>query len=292
MFKDRDLLTSIAISIAAHLALIGAASFIYLGSFTPPAPEPKKEFHVKISSDKPLKRLPIARAGSEGPVTSFPGYGGPISDTISTGDDDKTGSGLEREEHFTEFMVRGQTEESRALPDKRAPVYSTETVSKRKVRDDVISDDKNALLIESQTEMEAGQAEVELPKEFTTEMPGFTPVSSGGRGDAFSYKPLKGYGGRGALGGGGGGGSGIDDYFMADLVVYKDPDDGKKYFKITIMSGTEVEKFKVIPKDILFLVDCSLSIQSELAGFKEGMNRCLEKLSKNDTFNIIKFDSN
>ena len=94
ILPDRDIITSALISIAAHALFLALAAFVCLGGVKAPPEEPKKEFNVKISSDKPLRRLALSRAGSVGPVTTVPGYGGPVSDTLATGIADETNKGL------------------------------------------------------------------------------------------------------------------------------------------------------------------------------------------------------
>lgn len=281
------------ISAAAHAVVLLTAAFVLIGTM-PQAerPAPAQEaFHVKIASDKPIKKFLVSRAGSEGPVKGVPGYGGPQADALSTGIDDKQGKGLQRKEEFSELLVREKIESKRELPDRRAADRAPEAPASRLVRDDIVSEDKDALEIVTQTELAVPPDEF-LPKEFTKEMPGFTPVTAGSAASAVSYKPLRGAGGEGAFGGGGGGGgTGDGEYLIADLIVYKDPSDGKNYFKITVMGGKEAAGFKVFPKDVTFLIDTSLSIQPEIVGFKKGLYYCLDHLNADDTFNLVKFEA-
>lgn len=121
-------------------------------------------------------------------------------------------------------------------------------------------------------------------------MPGFTPVEGtfgnsmfdrgGGlresKGDILKYESL--------------------DEFL-DIRVYKyadpkvtQPAQGGKYFMIKIFAKPDAKGFKVMPKEILFTIDCSLSISPErLEEFKRGISACLKNLNKDDVFNIVAF---
>ncbi|HTL71252.1 MAG TPA: VWA domain-containing protein [Candidatus Eisenbacteria bacterium] len=126
-------------------------------------------------------------------------------------------------------------------------------------------------------------------------MPGFTPGSTGG-------------GGAGGTGSGSPGGSpdgliqpsentrditpygALDEFLDIEVLRYDDPSDGQKYFQVKIFAKKGVRVFKVMPKEILFTVDASLSISPDrLAEFKEGITYCLKNLNKGDLFNIVAF---
>ena len=127
-------------------------------------------------------------------------------------------------------------------------------------------------------------------------MPGFTPIGTGG-------------------GGGGGAGSGspggfadgvdqgvgeskaaiakygaLDDVMDVQVFTYRDPSDSKKYFMIKILAKKDAKVFHVMPKEIIFTIDCSLSIRKDrLVEMQRGIHYCLEHLNKEDLFNIIAF---
>ena len=130
-------------------------------------------------------------------------------------------------------------------------------------------------------------------------MPGFTPMSSGG-------------------GGGGGTGSGspggfadgidngvaeskldiakygaLDDFMDIQVFTYQDPLDSQKYFMIKILAKKDTKVFHVMPKEILFTIDCSLSIrQDRLQEVQRGIRYCLDHLNQEDLFNIVSFKDN
>jgi Ca-activated chloride channel family protein len=59
---------------------------------------------------------------------------------------------------------------------------------------------------------------------------------------------------------------------------------------IKIFANKNAGQFTVMPKEILFTIDCSLSISPERLGeFKRGITYCLTNLNKDDLFNIVAF---
>ena len=78
---------------------------------------------------------------------------------------------------------------------------------------------------------------------------------------------------------------------LLDIILekYRDPDTGEKYFKLTI-SVKEGVRLKVLPKEILFLIDSSKSItQKKLYYLKQGLVSAMKRLNRGDRFNLIAF---
>ncbi len=136
-------------------------------------------------------------------------------------------------------------------------------------------------------------------------MPGFTP-SQGGRSGIGGLGTGEGRGMGGGMGDGPGGsgisegydegGSGVakyeplDNFMDIQVYTYQDPADSQKYFMIKIYAKPGAEALKVMPKEILFTIDCSLSISKDrLDEFKRGIRYCLTHLNRGDVFNIIAF---
>jgi hypothetical protein len=118
-------------------------------------------------------------------------------------------------------------------------------------------------------------------------MPGFTPRSKGhGRGGDSDYE-LSGRVGepkRSASKY-----ESIDAFLDIDVATYVDPSDKAKYYRIKIFAKKDA-KLRVMPKEIIFTIDCSLSISSDrLEEFKKGIRYCLTNLNPGDVFNIVAF---
>lgn len=74
-----------------------------------------------------------------------------------------------------------------------------------------------------------------------------------------------------------------------DLEKYRDPATGEKFFKLTIGVKEDV-RLKVLPKEILFLIDSSKSITpKKLYHLKQGLVSAMKELNKGDRFNLIAF---
>ncbi|MCG3176801.1 MAG: hypothetical protein MOGMAGMI_01765 [Candidatus Omnitrophica bacterium] len=81
----------------------------------------------------------------------------------------------------------------------------------------------------------------------------------------------------------------VDDFLDIELYTYEDPSDKGRYFmaKIFVKKGA---RLRVMPKEIVFLIDSSLSINRDrLEEFKQGLTRCLKDLNDEDVFNITAF---
>jgi len=82
----------------------------------------------------------------------------------------------------------------------------------------------------------------------------------------------------------------LDDLLRARLYTYQDPDESQGFFMVVIEPRKDREKFEVIPKDIVFVIDSSRSIlQHKLDRYLNGLKQCLKELNQGDRFNIIEF---
>jgi uncharacterized protein YegL len=82
----------------------------------------------------------------------------------------------------------------------------------------------------------------------------------------------------------------MENQLQYHLSTYHDPHSAEKYFQLTIQVNAPATRLPTIPKEIVFLVDCSLSIDSaRLEQFKEGIRYCLTHLNPGDRFNILAF---
>jgi hypothetical protein len=81
----------------------------------------------------------------------------------------------------------------------------------------------------------------------------------------------------------------LDEFLDIEVYTYADPAEKKNYYMIKIFAKKNAP-LKVMPKEVLFTVDCSLSISPDrLDEFKKGITRCLKNLNEGDVFNIVAF---
>lgn len=80
----------------------------------------------------------------------------------------------------------------------------------------------------------------------------------------------------------------IDKYLDIGLAVYEDPS-GENYFKLSISVKKGIN-FRVIPKEVIFLIDSSKSITAEkLEYFKKAVLSALRGLNAEDKVNVVAF---
>lgn len=81
----------------------------------------------------------------------------------------------------------------------------------------------------------------------------------------------------------------VDDFLDIELYTYEDPRDGQKYYMIKIFAKKGA-RLRVMPKEIVFLIDSSLSINRDrLDEFKRGLAESLRDLNPQDVFNVTAF---
>ncbi len=75
------------------------------------------------------------------------------------------------------------------------------------------------------------------------------------------------------------------------LATHRDDSDG--YFTLVIHPPKDLETIPRVPREMIFVLDCSGSMRGEPIGVaKRAMERCLKRLAPGDTFQIIRFSSN
>lgn len=131
---------------------------------------------------------------------------------------------------------------------------------------------------------------IEFPRDFLETMPGYTPKTTAGAFESFKEDILsKLSGGRSAIRSKGKS-SRLEEYLVCNLYMYEDPQNRQKYFKMTIRAGRDANALDKMKKEMIFLVDCSLSMQPErLEKFKRGVEYCLHNLNPGDLFNVLAF---
>lgn len=130
-----------------------------------------------------------------------------------------------------------------------------------------------------------------LPEDFYEKMPGFTPkwnpmvkeiaTAENPEIKPRQYKPLISKKSKF---------TDLKEYLISEIQTYQDPDTGEKYFQINMKVGKDNEELKTIPKEVVFLIDCSKSTtEKRFRQFKEGLEYSLQNLNPDDAFNILAF---
>ncbi len=84
----------------------------------------------------------------------------------------------------------------------------------------------------------------------------------------------------------------LDDLLTVRLFTHHRPGETRGYFELLVEPRKDKKDFRLIPKDIIFLVDSSKSItQRKLNSYVEGLKSCLRALAPQDRFNIVEFKS-
>ncbi len=82
----------------------------------------------------------------------------------------------------------------------------------------------------------------------------------------------------------------LDEFLDIEVYTYEDYKTREKYFMIKIFAKKGKKQFHVMPKEIIFTIDSSLSISPDrLEEVKKGIQYCLTHLNKDDLFNIVAF---
>ncbi len=85
----------------------------------------------------------------------------------------------------------------------------------------------------------------------------------------------------------------LDDLLAVRLFTYHAPNEPDGYFMLVIEPRRDRSEFDIIPKDIVFVVDSSSSIQPpKLERYVEGLQRCVAALNPRDRFDIVEFKTN
>lgn len=139
------------------------------------------------------------------------------------------------------------------------------------------------VITESTSPAPALHSSIETPGAFGENMFAFTPRQVGVQDPVYSM--FSGFGP-----GDGTGQRMIDEFISVKVATYQDPSDGEKYYQISIAPGKDADKLPVMPKEVIFLMDASLSIQKErLDQFIRGIQYSIANLNPGDRYNIYTF---
>ncbi|MEQ8167327.1 MAG: VIT and VWA domain-containing protein, partial [Candidatus Eremiobacterota bacterium] len=84
-----------------------------------------------------------------------------------------------------------------------------------------------------------------------------------------------------------------EEDFGLNLLTYKDRGDNQGFFLLIASPGQELDKTKILPKDIIFVIDTSGSMYDEdkITYAQKALKFCLSNLNGKDRFNVVTFNS-
>ncbi len=290
--NQKTIFFSIGISLLLHGLFFVSSTHMDIKAIYTPVVQSKKLFRIKsLKTTLPARKV---QAKEKETYVEMLRFQSPLSN-----------SGLTIASIDAQIDVEQKTELHKPVAKVKEPAV----ISKRKEIDLIEEDRKNykdlmpkakrktreALVkIAEQPDMDitAGSDEVfdagDEEGDFFDKMPGFTPQLKTAISESVSKgdETAKGKGTikrKRRLGN-------LKRFFDSVLFTYEDLEDGQKYYKISIKVGDDGVRLATIPKEIIFLVDCSLSTQRErLDEFKKGIKYSLNRLNPQDTFNILAF---
>ncbi|MBU4334610.1 MAG: VWA domain-containing protein, partial [Candidatus Omnitrophica bacterium] len=295
MKVKKSIFSSIILSVLIHVLLLSGVAGIKVTAEHSQEirQKTKKFFDVKtIQKDvvikKPVRRKEIVYVDSL--KFEKPGFTKSINKMVEDEQTIKKEDDAAEKKEDIELVNKLKSQAIDDLKENEKNKVEFRKKTQRETADDIISDEELDVeqMIFDQKEF---LKQEEVPKDFYEKMPGFTPERSTGmanlqKGDFLStliqgHSPVI----RRA--------ASIED-IRKELVwsysTYQDPEDGQKYFKISIGATRSNVSLVKIPKEIIFLIDCSISIeQDRLEEFKKGISYCLKHLNEEDRFNIMAF---
>ena len=289
MKNKKIIIYSIVSSVLAHVLVIIIAVYVEIPGVYFVLRKTKQFFNVDrliredaVRRSRPRKEYPLH---SEIIRFESPEYGEFAGGFLQEADEVKEPSLEAPTELISEPVAISELEDE--LIEEESDLIQLADARLRDTREDLVA----APEISAEGDFEAAKEleEAALPEEFMDKMPGFTPqvakdIDQLSRGSVKAKIPSGAFIERKTDF------TELTQYLAYGLYTYQDPRDGQKYYQLNIRSGKDVADIKSIPKEIIFLVDCSLSIQPRrLEQFKDGIDYCLRNLGPEDHFNIIAF---
>ncbi len=297
MDNRKTLTLSIILSVLLHGLLLVLSSNIVIPGFKTKAERRTRLFRIKtIKKEIPRQVIQEKRIVSSKPLKfESPHYGEDAARAIEREERKiKKEEMIKPEEEPAEPLEKALLEESEPLtPPVEMDVSAVGDAALRVTRKDLFDDQdvpSEAVLVSPDDFFERGQ----VPRDFYEKMPGFTPSISKeaaprlaadkpepARRMETKYSPAIKAKKRASR---------LDEALVFELSKYVDPQDHYKYFKIEIKVAQGSENFKALPKEIMFLIDCSFSIKEKrFEQFQEGIKYALSNLNEGDAFNVIAF---
>jgi uncharacterized protein YegL len=292
----RDMITSITLSCVAHIAFLVYAAHLFVPAMrTESRPARKKISFVMKSLDTKIPRKIKVRPKKIASQDVLKFENRSEAQTASTMTMEEL---AERQKPRIPLKVSASKDES-VLPEQKSidaldetkKFHKSESPKRQRetrphLMDTVDTPDADVFVSPEDFAQDTGAS-----KEFYDKMPAFTPASSGiqidlsdaGREPETYREPV----------------SSIQrvadfkdykDYLVSQVAIYQDPQDRYKYYKISIRIGEQGVQLASLPKEIIFLIDCSTSMREDrMEEFKKGISYALRNLNPGDTFNIFTF---
>lgn len=298
MKEKRILLLSAFFSILAHLLLVAATFFIWIPGVSGTGPSPERHFFVKTVN------LPKAGAAASGQ----PGGAARAGQVRRLKFENPGASSRQAVAHHFEAAAGAiKTPDNPLAP---APLLAPELgtprldATAREALKEQISLPRHSVqhagapqqpeILIPQLGVGTGEdlGEKAVPEEFREQMPAFTPARApqsggdlSGAGASWEAQALSPFGLESADEH-----ESLDPFLNVSILTFQNSQTHQSYFQVSIYSSPKASELAVIPKEILFLVDASLSIQNRrLHAFREGIKHAIENLNPDDKFNIFVF---
>ncbi|MFC1576885.1 VWA domain-containing protein [Candidatus Omnitrophota bacterium] len=278
---------SLGVSVVAHTMFFACATNVKLPGIRTVLERSTRFFNIEsLKKDIPQQKEIRKRGVAYVQALKFeaPSYAESLKSLMDKDKEIEKPALVSKEEKITESLMADKREELDKLIDKEK---EKKAESRRDTRKDLV---EVADLSDEEVFVRPADS-IDEHSDFFDKMPGFTPQASDdildesvrGAGSGFSGSYTSAIRRKTDY-------ADLNEYLVCGLATYEDPDDGQKYYKLMIRAGRDASTFPRIPKEIVFLVDCSLSTQRErLDQFKKGLRYCLERLNRDDYFNIAAF---
>jgi len=296
MKVKKEIIQSLILSLLAHSLVFMTSANIFIAGVDPDVREEKKEktFLIKtLQRDIPQIRKVTNKKIDSQDLLKFenPQQAGSSQSLLQEVQEKEKFSSEREDDPLAEMKAASLIDKiKRTLNDKK--YESTREQPKRQTRAGLIkradTPDANVFVSPEDFSRQTGASE-----EFFDKIPGVTPkltdrsmnLSKGKRGgDDFSIKQDASTIKKKSIQGD------YKKYLNSKVSIYADPNDKYKYYKISVRVGEDGLNLSSMPKEIIFLIDCSISTQkARLEQFKMGIEYALKNLNPQDSFNIFAF---
>lgn len=279
--QDRALTVSVGLSLFLHAAFLVVALLWHLPGAKDWTEKTKRFFDVRSAESGPLQP---GRGDAVRGYQAKMGFQNPTAPARTRETIDPKFESPKPKDRFTEKPKINRAEKKVASEVRENLLERLWAPSARKI----MTASENARGVMTAGGSASQTQEIEIPEDFTDEMFAFTPKNwDESKARNAGLEAVR--GGQGMLGQGGGYGS-IDDMIQMRLETWKDPKDGQGYFRLSIAPASKASQLPVLPKEILFLVDSSLSIKDRrLEKFSKGIQYAVQNLNPDDRFNVYVF---